>query len=60
MRISRPATLSLRAIALLYLTVLLLLPVGVVFVQDVRARLRRGLGLDDDAGGDQRVLADAR
>ena len=32
-RISRPATLSLRTIALLYLTVLLLLPVGVVFVR---------------------------
>ncbi len=31
MRISRPATLSLRTIALLYLGVLLLLPLGVVF-----------------------------
>ena len=31
MRISRPATLSLRTVALLYLTVLLLLPLGVVF-----------------------------
>lgn len=33
MRISRPATLSLRAIALLYLSVLLLLPLGVVFAR---------------------------
>jgi sulfate transport system permease protein len=33
LRISRPAALSLRAIALLYLTVLLLLPLGVVFVR---------------------------
>jgi sulfate transport system permease protein len=32
-RVSRPATLSLRAAALLYLTVLLLLPLGVVFVR---------------------------
>ena len=31
MRISRPATLSLRTVALLYLTLLLLLPLGVVF-----------------------------
>ncbi|HEY1591897.1 MAG TPA: sulfate ABC transporter permease subunit [Solirubrobacteraceae bacterium] len=31
MRISRPATLSLRTVALLYLGVLLLLPLGVVF-----------------------------
>jgi sulfate transport system permease protein len=31
--ISRPATLSLRAIALLYLTLLLLLPLGVVFAR---------------------------
>ena len=31
MRISRPATLSLRTVALLYLAVLLLLPLGVVF-----------------------------
>ncbi len=33
MRVSRPATLSLRAVALLYLTALLLLPLGVVFVR---------------------------
>ena len=33
MRISRPATLSLRAVALLYLALLLLLPLGVVFVR---------------------------
>jgi sulfate transport system permease protein len=33
LRISRPASLSLRAVALLYLTLLLLLPVGVVFVR---------------------------
>ncbi|HUO72053.1 MAG TPA: sulfate ABC transporter permease subunit [Solirubrobacteraceae bacterium] len=33
MRISRRATLSLRAIALLYLTLLLLLPIGVVFAR---------------------------
>ncbi len=33
MRISRPATLSLRAIALLYLALLLLLPLGVVFAR---------------------------
>ena len=33
MRISRPAKLSLRAVALLYLTLLLLLPLGVVFVR---------------------------
>ncbi len=33
MRISRRATLSLRTVALLYLTLLLLLPVGVVFVR---------------------------
>ncbi len=33
MRISRPATLSLRAVALLYLTVLLLLPLTVVFAR---------------------------
>jgi sulfate transport system permease protein len=32
-RVSRPTTLSLRAVALLYLTALLLLPVGVVFVR---------------------------
>jgi sulfate transport system permease protein len=32
-RVSRPATLSLRAVALLYLTVLLLLPLGVVFIR---------------------------
>jgi sulfate transport system permease protein len=32
-RISRPATLSLRTVALLYLTILLLLPLGVVFVR---------------------------
>jgi sulfate transport system permease protein len=32
-RVSRPATLSLRTVALLYLTVLLLLPLGVVFVR---------------------------
>jgi sulfate transport system permease protein len=32
-RISRPAALSLRTIALLYLTLLLLLPLGVVFVR---------------------------
>jgi sulfate transport system permease protein len=32
-RVSRPATLSLRAAALLYVTVLLLLPLGVVFVR---------------------------
>ena len=57
LRISRRARLSLRAVALLYLPLLLLLPVGVVFVPDVRARLRRRLGLDHDAGGDQRVLA---
>jgi sulfate/thiosulfate transport system permease protein len=31
MRLSRPATLSLRTVALLYLTALLLLPLGVVF-----------------------------
>jgi sulfate transport system permease protein len=33
LRISRPATLSLRAVALVYLTVLLLLPLGVVFAR---------------------------
>jgi sulfate/thiosulfate transport system permease protein len=33
LRISRKATLSLRALALLYLTVLLLLPLGVVFAR---------------------------
>ena len=33
MRISRPATLSLRTVALLYLGVLLLLPLGVVFAR---------------------------
>jgi sulfate transport system permease protein len=33
MRVSRRATLSLRAVALLYLTALLLLPLGVVFVR---------------------------
>jgi len=33
LRISRPATLSLRAVALLYLALLLLLPLGVVFVR---------------------------
>ena len=33
MRISRPATLSLRTLALLYLGVLLLLPLGVVFAR---------------------------
>ena len=33
MRISRPASLSLRAVALLYLALLLLLPVAVVFVR---------------------------
>jgi sulfate transport system permease protein len=33
MRISRPATLSVRAVALLYLGVLLLLPLGVVFAR---------------------------
>ena len=31
MRISRPATLSLRTVALLYLFLLLLLPLGVIF-----------------------------
>jgi sulfate transport system permease protein len=33
LRISRPATLSLRAVALLYLALLLLLPLGVVFAR---------------------------
>ncbi len=33
MRISRPASLSLRVVVLLYLTLLLVLPVGVVFVR---------------------------
>ena len=51
MRISRPATLSLRTVALLYLAVLLLLPLGVVFFrtfehgfgqQPVLAAPRRG------------------
>jgi sulfate/thiosulfate transport system permease protein len=32
-RLSRPATLSLRAVALLYLALLLLLPVGVIFAK---------------------------
>ena len=57
LRISRGARLSLRTIALLYLTLLLLLPIGVVLRADVRARFRRGLGLDHDAGGDQRAVA---
>ncbi|MGH2877137.1 MAG: sulfate ABC transporter permease [Solirubrobacteraceae bacterium] len=33
MRISRPTTLSLRAVALLYLTLLLVLPLGIVFAR---------------------------
>ena len=33
MRVSRPVTLSLRAVALLYLVLLLLLPVGVIFIK---------------------------
>jgi sulfate/thiosulfate transport system permease protein len=40
-RVSRPATLSLRAVALLYLTALLLLPLGVVFVRT----FEHGLGV---------------
>ena len=55
MRISRRAKLSLRTIAILYLSLLLLLPIGVVLDPDVRARLRGRLELDDHAGGDQRL-----
>jgi sulfate/thiosulfate transport system permease protein len=43
-RISRPATLSLRSIALLYLAVLLLLPLGVVFARTFEHGLGQAWG----------------
>ena len=55
--VSRRATLSLRAVALLYLALLLLLPLGDRVLAHVRARHRHRLGVHDHAGGDQRVLA---
>lgn len=44
MRLSRPANLSLRSIALLYLGVLLLLPLGVVFVRTFEHGLGQAWG----------------
>ena len=57
MRISRRATLSLRTVAILYLTLLLLLPIGVVLVRTFEHGFGDGVELDDHAGGDQRAVA---
>ena len=58
MIVSRRTTLSLRFVALAYLALLLLLPVGVVFWRTFEHGFGDRLVVHDHPGGGQRVLAD--
>ena len=55
MRISRRAKLSLRTIAILYLTILLLLPIGVVLIRTFEHGFGTAWNWMTTPGGDQRL-----
>ena len=59
MSVDRRTRLGLRTLVLGYLTVLLLVPVGLVFYRTFEHGLDAGVAVDHDAGGGARLLADA-